>query len=199
MMYQLYQAQADLLFPLRQFARIGVSLARLADCGACMPPLMRHIVGRADAYSPMPVLRITGRRSASTSWRSDEQVVAVTEEAADDTPFGTLLHFRKDHARPQPRVLLVAPMSGHFATLLRGTVQVMLPEHDLYITDWKNARDVPLSEGRFGLDEFVDHIIRFLRVMGPGSHIVAVCQPAVPALAAAAVMAEAGDPATRAA
>ena len=68
----------------------------------------------------------------------------------------------------QPRVLLVAPMSGHFATLLRGTVQVMLPEHDLYITDWKNARDVPLSEGRFGLDEFVDHIIRFLRVDGTG-------------------------------
>ena len=125
----------------------------------------------------------------------DGQATAVTEEAADDTPFGTLLHFRKDHSVVQPRVLLVAPMSGHFATLLRGTVQVMLPEHDLYITDWKNARDVPLAEGRFGLDEFVDHIIRFLRVMGPGSHVVAVCQPAVPALAAAAVMAEAGDPA----
>ena len=123
----------------------------------------------------------------------NNRTVAVAEEAADDTPFGTLLHFRKDHAVQQPRVLLVAPMSGHFATLLRGTVQVMLPEHDLYITDWKNARDVPLAEGRFGFDEFVDHIIRFLRVMGPGSHIVAVCQPAVPALAAAAVMAEAGD------
>ena len=89
-------------------------------------------------------------------------------------------------------------MSGHFATLLRGTVQVMLPEHDLYITDWKNARDVPLAEGRFGFDEFVDHIIRFLRAMGPGSHVVAVCQPAVAALAAAAVMAEAGDPAAAA-
>jgi poly(3-hydroxybutyrate) depolymerase len=86
-------------------------------------------------------------------------------------------------------------MSGHFATLLRGTVEVMLPEHDLYITDWKNARDVPLSEGRFGLDEFTDHLVRWLGVMGPGSHIVAVCQPAVPALAAAAVMAEGGDPA----
>ncbi len=120
----------------------------------------------------------------------NNHTVAVAEEAADDTPFGTLLHFRKDHAVHQPRVLLVAPMSGHFATLLRG---VMLPEHDLYITDWKNARDVPLAEGRFGFDEFFDHIIRFLRVMGPGSHIVAVCQPAVAALAAAAVMAEAGD------
>jgi poly(3-hydroxybutyrate) depolymerase len=86
-------------------------------------------------------------------------------------------------------------MSGHFATLLRDTVRVMLPEHDIYITDWKNARDIPLSEGRFGLDEFIDHIIRWLGVMGPASHIIAVCQPAVPALVAAAVMAEAGDPA----
>ena len=75
----------------------------------------------------------------------------MAEEAADDTPFGTLLHFRKDSAIVQPRVLLVAPMSGHFATLLRGTVEVMLPEHDVYITDWKNARDMPLSAGRFGL------------------------------------------------
>ena len=195
MMYQLYQAQADLLFPLRQFARIGVSLARWADCGACTPPLMRHIAAGLTMFAD------AGLTHARPSFgidvvTVDGQAVAVTEEAADDTPFGTLLHFRKDHAVPQPRVLLVAPMSGHFATLLRGTVQVMLPEHDVYITDWKNARDVPLAEGRFGLDEFVDHIIRFLRVMGPGSHVVAVCQPAVPALAAAAVMAEAGDPAT---
>ena len=71
------------------------------------------------------------------------QLVGVTEEAADDTPFGTLLHFRKDAAILQPRVLLVAPMSGHFATLLRNTVEVMLPEHDVFITDWKNARDIP--------------------------------------------------------
>jgi poly(3-hydroxybutyrate) depolymerase len=195
MMYQLYQAQADLLFPLRQFARIGASLARWAECGACSPPLMRHITAGLTMFAD------AGLTHARPSFgidvvAVDGHVVAVTEEAADDTPFGTLLHFRKDHAVPQPRVLLVAPMSGHFATLLRGTVQVMLPEHDLYITDWKNARDVPLAEGRFGLDEFVDHIIRFLRAMGPGSHIVAVCQPAVPALAAAAVMAEADDPAT---
>ena len=195
MMYQLYQAQADLLFPLRQFARIGASLARWAECGACSPPLMRHITAGLTMFAD------AGLTHARPSFgidvvAVDGHVVAVTEEAADDTPFGTLLHFRKDHAVPQPRVLLVAPMSGHFATLLRGTVQVMLPEHDLYITDWKNARDVPLAEGRFGLDEFVDHIIRFLRAMGPGSHVVAVCQPAVPALAAAAVMAEADDPAT---
>jgi poly(3-hydroxybutyrate) depolymerase len=95
----------------------------------------------------------------------------------------------------QPRVLLVAPMSGHFATLLRHTIEVMLPEHDMYVTDWKNARDVPLRDGGFGLDDFVAHIIRFLEAMGPGAHLVAVCQPAVPALAAVALMADAANPA----
>ena len=195
MMYQLYQAQADLLFPLRRAARFGVSLARLADFGTCTPPLMRHIAAGLSIFADAGLTHDRPPFGIDTV-TVDGRVVAVTEEAADDTPFGTLLRFRKDHAVPQPRVLLVAPMSGHFATLLRGTVQVMLPEHDLYITDWKNARDVPLAEGRFGFDEFIDHIIRFLRAMGPGSHIVAVCQPAVAALAAAAVMAEAGDPAT---
>ena len=89
--------------------------------------------------------------------------VAVTEEAADVTPFGTLLHFKKDIDTAQPRVLLVAPLSGHFATLLRATVRTMLPEHDVYITDWHNARDVPLSAGRFGFDEYVEHLITFPR------------------------------------
>jgi poly(3-hydroxybutyrate) depolymerase len=194
MMYQVYQAQADLLHPLRQFARVGANLAGLFDVSRYTPPLMRQFAAALTIFAeaglthqrpPFGIPTVTVR----------SETIAVTEEAADDTPFGTLLHFRKDSAVIQPRVLLVAPMSGHFATLLRGTVEVMLPEHDLYITDWKNARDVPLSEGRFGLDEFTDHLVRWLGVMGPGSHIVAVCQPAVPALAAAAVMAEGGDPA----
>jgi polyhydroxyalkanoate depolymerase len=94
---------------------------------------------------------------------------------------------------PQPRVLLVAPLSGHFATLLRETVRTMLPDHDVYITDWHNARDVPLTAGRFGFDEYIDHLIKFLEVMGPGTHVLAVCQPCVAVLAAAAVMAQAGN------
>jgi poly(3-hydroxybutyrate) depolymerase len=194
MMYQLYQAQADLLQPLRQLARISVGLAEAFDLGACTPPLVRHFAAGLSIFAEAG---LTHRRPpfGIASVALGDESVAVIEEAADDTPFGTLLHFRKDTTATQPRVLLVAPMSGHFATLLRDTVRVMLPEHDIYITDWKNAREVPLTEGRFGLDEFVDHLIRWLGVMGPGSHIVAVCQPAVPALAAAAVMAEAGDPA----
>ena len=121
--------------------------------------------------------------------------VSVTEEAVETTPFGTLLRFRKDVQTEQPKVLLVAPLSGHFATLLRATVRTMLPDHDVYITDWHNARDVPVSEGRFGFDDYVAHLVRFLRTMGEGSHVLAVCQPAVQTLVAAAVMAQAKDPA----
>jgi len=120
-------------------------------------------------------------------------VVAVHEQAVARTPFCTLLRFVKDlpaQAPAQPRVLLVAPMSGHFATLLTGTVRTLLPDHDVYITDWHNARDVGLEHGPFGLDEFVDHVVEFLAVLGPRAHVLAVCQPVVPVLAAVALMAE---------
>ncbi|MGU3538821.1 polyhydroxyalkanoate depolymerase [Methylobacterium sp. A54F] len=123
------------------------------------------------------------------------RVVPVTEEPVARTPFGTLLRFRKDTDTEQPKVLVVAPLSGHFATLLRGTVRTLLPDHDVYITDWHNARDVPLEAGRFGFDDYVDHLVGFLEAMGGGGHLVAVCQPAVQALVAAAVMAEARNPA----
>ncbi|OZA91979.1 MAG: hypothetical protein B7X76_01140, partial [Azorhizobium sp. 39-67-5] len=108
-------------------------------------------------------------------------------------PFGTLLHFKKDADVPQPRVLVVAPMSGHFATLLAGTVRTLLPDHDVFITDWHNARDVSLEHGPFAFDDYVEHIIKFLEWMGPGAHLLAVCQPCVQALAASAVMAQEGN------
>jgi polyhydroxyalkanoate depolymerase len=95
----------------------------------------------------------------------------------------------------QPRVLVVAPLSGHFATLLRNTVRTMLPDHDVYITDWHNARDVAVADGAFNFDSYVEHLIRFLEIIGPGAHVLAVCQPCVQALVAAAVMAEGGHPA----
>jgi poly(3-hydroxybutyrate) depolymerase len=121
--------------------------------------------------------------------------VEVREEAAASTPFGTLLHFKKDIEASQPRVLMVAPLSGHFSTLLRATVRTMLPEHDVFITDWHNARDAPLTAGRFGFEEYIEHLIKFLEVIGPGAHLLAVCQPCVAALVATAVMAQAGNPA----
>ena len=127
------------------------------------------------------------------SIRVGNREVPVTEEATFSTPFGTLLRFRKDIDTEQPKVLVVAPLSGHFATLLRGTVRTLLADHDVYITDWHNARDVPLADGPFGFDDYVDHLVQFLGAMGEGSHVVAVCQPAVQALAAAAVMAQSRD------
>jgi poly(3-hydroxybutyrate) depolymerase len=126
--------------------------------------------------------------------RLDGLPVPVDEIVVDATPFGSLLRFRKRFGPPQPKALLLAPMSGHFATLLRGTIEAMLPDHDVYVADWRNARDIPASDGAFGMDEYVDHVVRFQRALGPGAHLIAVCQPCVAALAATAVMAEAGDP-----
>ncbi|HTH59277.1 MAG TPA: polyhydroxyalkanoate depolymerase [Paraburkholderia sp.] len=121
--------------------------------------------------------------------------LTVTEEVVKRTPFGSLLHFRKDGAPVQPRVLVVAPMSGHFATLLRSTVRTMLADHDVYITDWHNPRDIPLTAGPFGFDEYVEHVISFIRRIGPDSHLVAICQPTVASLAAVSLMAADHDPA----
>jgi polyhydroxyalkanoate depolymerase len=123
-----------------------------------------------------------------------DREVGVTEEITYATPFGSLLHFKKDGVTEQPRMLLVAPMSGHFATLLRGTVKTLLQDHDVYITDWHNPRDIPRSEGRFGLDDYTEHLIDFLGQLGPRPHMVAICQPSVSALAAAAIMCEGNHP-----
>ena len=131
-----------------------------------------------------------------TSVEADGQTLAVTEEAVLTTPFATLLRFRKAGAPAQPKVLVVAPMSGHFATLLRDTVRTVLQDHDVYVTDWHNVRDVPLAAGRFGLDEYTQHVIDFLAVMGPNANVIAVCQPCVAALAAVAIMSEDQHPAT---
>jgi poly(3-hydroxybutyrate) depolymerase len=128
----------------------------------------------------------------------DRAPVRVTEEVAWEHPFCRLIHFKRDidprRAASNPRLLLVAPMSGHFATLLRGTVETFLPNHEVYITDWQDARTVPLSVGRFDLDDYIDVMIHIFRHLAGDVHVFAVCQPAVPVLAATAVMEAAGDP-----
>jgi poly(3-hydroxybutyrate) depolymerase len=124
----------------------------------------------------------------------DGKEVAVAERIVARRPFCQLKHFQRDTRRDDPRLLLVAPLSGHYATLLRGTVQTLLPDHDIYITDWRDGRRVPLSEGPFHLDDYVDYIIEFLHQLGPDTHVMAVCQPAVPALVAASLMNASGDP-----
>ncbi len=120
--------------------------------------------------------------------------VAVTEETVLANAFCNLLHFRREGDRKDPRVLLVAPMSGHHATLLRGTVESMLPDHDVYITDWIDARDIPVEAGTFDLDDHFNMIIEFLQFLGPNTHIIAVCQPSPSVVAAVALMASADDP-----
>ena len=127
----------------------------------------------------------------------DGLTMPVREEIALIKPFCNLLHFHRDTTatgpRNDPKVLIVAPMSGHYATLLRGTVEAMLPEHEVYITDWADARDIPIALGRFDFNDFVDYLIDFVRFLGPNTHIMAVCQPAVPSLVATAVMATRGE------
>jgi len=194
MLYQTYQAQSDFFDPLRKFAAMAAGSVGTHLNGAPRPSFWGNL-GAGYELIARATLTHTRPSYGIDSVTVGNQEVAVTEEAADVTPFGTLLHFKKDIDQAQPRVLIIAPLSGHFATLLRATVRTMLAEHDVYITDWHNARDVPLSAGRFGFEDYTTHLIRFLEKIGPGAHMVAVCQPCVSALVAASVMAQGNHPA----
>jgi poly(3-hydroxybutyrate) depolymerase len=123
-----------------------------------------------------------------TSTEIDGKAAIVREEIVCRKPFGQLKHFAREGVEGGPKLLIVAPMSGHYATLLRGTVERMLPSADVFITDWRDAKLVPLSDGSFDLDDYIDYIIAFLEHIGPGTHMLAVCQPSVPCLAATALM-----------
>jgi poly(3-hydroxybutyrate) depolymerase len=192
MLYAFYQTAADLMLPVRAWATAagqtlgGGGSAHLESWRAA--GALCEMLSRATLSHRRPAFGISEIKSGN-------RTVPVREEEVLATPFGTLLRFVKEGSAPQPRVLLVAPLSGHFATLLRDTVRVLLPEHDVHITDWANARDVGIWHGRFGFDEYVEHLITFLEAMGPGAHVIAVCQPCVQTLAAAALMAEDDHPA----
>lgn len=194
MLYQVYQAHSDIMVPVRAFANMAAGNIGARLDGSARPSGMSNLnaayemIGRAGLTHTRPEYGID-------SVTVGDREVAVTEEAALVTPFATLRHFKKDIDQEQPRVLLIAPLSGHFATLLRATVRTMLAEHDVYITDWHNARDVPLADGPFSFDSYTAHLIRFLETIGPGAHMVAVCQPCVSALVAASVMAMGDHPA----
>ena len=146
-----------------------------------------ELVERATADYPKPAFGL-GKTVI------DGREVEVREQLVHETPFCRLVRFERDVEREDPRVLIVAPLSGHHATLLRETVRELLPDHDVYITDWVDARMVPLAAGRFDLADYVDLVIAHLTELGPEVNILAVCQPAVPVLIAAAVLAEANDP-----
>jgi len=192
MLYLAYQTHADIMSPVRSIAQAGLSaLGPLAAT--------EHLKLLRNLTAAYELIARTGLTHVRPSYQVDSvrmgnRDVAVREQPLHSTPFGTLLRFAKDVEVTQPRVLVVAPLSGHFATLLRSLVRTMLPEHDVCITDWHNARDVGIDKGRFGFEDYVDHLIGWLEHMGPGTHVVAVCQPCVQVLAAAAILAEAKSP-----
>src|SRR6202171_438815 len=195
MIYQAYQAHSDLLWPLRTLAKNALPALHGARAVPGEDMALRKLAAACEVFV---LATLTHERPpfGIDAVTAGGRQVEVHEEEAFSTPFGTLLHFRKAMPDPGPRVLIVAPMSGHFATLLRDTARTMLADHDVYITDWHNARNVPAMAGRFGLDEYTEHVMQFLKVIGAGAHLIAICQPCVPALAAVALMAEDDHPAS---
>ena len=193
MLYQAYQIHSDAGSPLRLIAQIGSAALGSTDG---LPAFFRQIPAALEVFSRM---RLTHSRPsyAIDAVRVGDEQVPVTEQVVQTLAFGQLIHFQKAlgvGAENQPKVLLVAPLSGHFATLLRETVRTLLQDHDVFITDWFNARDVPLAHGAFTLDDYIDHMIAFTEKVGTDAHWVAVCQPCVAALAATAIMAEDDNP-----
>ena len=192
MLYDAYQIHNDLLGPLRLMAQ---ALQGFFDHPW---PLVGNAPVMRSAAAAMELLSNAGMSHGRPDFGIRSTTVSgaemtITEELVRSTPFCNLLHFRKDSPREEPTVLVVAPLSGHFPTLLRGTVRTLLPDHDVFITDWQNARNVPLLFGQFGLDDFVDLVIDFIRLLGPRVHVVAVCQPSVPVLAAVSLLAASSD------
>jgi polyhydroxyalkanoate depolymerase len=192
MLYFAYQTHSDMIAPVKAWATMALAAGGQPPLGD--NPAIRNLTAAYELISRMGLTHTRPPFDIGSVTVGNRQV-EVREDAAATTPFATLLHFKKDVAVTQPRVLLVAPLSGHFATLLRATVRTMLPDHDVFITDWHNARDVPFTAGRFGVDEYVEHLIKFLEVMGPGAHVLAVCQPCVAVLSAVALMAQQSNPA----
>jgi poly(3-hydroxybutyrate) depolymerase len=194
MLYDAYQAHCDALYPWRLMAETAGSL--LAPGGSSWfgdLPLVRGAAAALDLFSKA-ALRHERPDFGLARVTLNGAEVAVAEEVALTHPFCRLVHFRKAIDVAQPKLLIVAPLSGHFATLLRGTVATALPDHDVYLTDWINARDVPVQHGRFGLDDMIELVVDCIRHLGSGCHVMAVCQPSVPVLAAVSLMAAANDP-----
>ncbi|HEY4028705.1 MAG TPA: polyhydroxyalkanoate depolymerase [Caulobacteraceae bacterium] len=194
MLYALHEAAYYAARPLS----LSADLAR-EFWGSPLNPASHTESGRT-LFAAADLLSNMTRRYGKPDWRIDEievgnDAVPVEMDTAWSSAWVKLQRFRRtDQGQDAPKVLIVAPLSGHYATLLRGTVRGFLQDHEVYVTDWANARDVPIYEGRFDFHDFVDHVRAMLTEIGPGAHVVAVCQPGPPVLAAAAMMAEDKDP-----
>lgn len=202
MLYHLYEMTHAAMTPWRTAAQFNHAVLTHP-----LNPLSYSLIGKTSAAGLEVFESITRRYGKPTFdlpyTHIDGVSAPVTEKIVWARDFCQLRHFHRDPqtlsaigGQPDPKVLIVAPMSGHYATLLRGTVEAMMPEHDVYITDWVDARMVPLSKGGFDLDDYIDYVIEMVRFLGPNTHVMAVCQPGPAVLAATALMAEDEDDAT---
>ncbi|MBG1233790.1 polyhydroxyalkanoate depolymerase [Aestuariivirga litoralis] len=193
-LYSMFELNHAALQPFRAMANMGLSF-----WASAANPLRDTSMGR-QATAALTMFERATRRFAKPSFdipetQIDGKAYLIDEQVAWETPFCKLIHFGKvDLRAKQAKLLMVAPMSGHYATLLRDTVKSLLPHFDIYVTDWQDARDIPLSAGQFDLDDYTDSVITMLHHLGERAHVMAVCQPAVPVLAAVSIMAAKNDP-----
>lgn len=176
-----------MLYQLREWQQ--AMLSPFVESSALVAQWLRPLPGGRTSAAWLELFNRLGKRYEKPAWN----LPGVTERVVLELPFCKLTRFERPGREAEPKVLLFAPLSGHYATLLRETVRGLMAEHDVYVTDWVNARDVPLSAGRFGLDDYVAYAIEFMRFLGPELHVMAVCQPTVPVLAAVALMSSTGD------
>ncbi|VUD48086.1 hypothetical protein TDB9533_01161 [Thalassocella blandensis] len=198
MLYHAFELSHAAIAPIRQWVDINKRLYQ-----SPLNPMSYTWAGK-NISAACDVFESLTRRYEKPAWRLHETMingypVPIKERVVWQKPFARLLHFErdaeaKDSARQKdkvdPRVLLVAPLSGHYATLLRSTVEAFLPEHEVYVTDWADAREVPLSKGHFDLNDYIDYFIDMLECVGPDAHVIGICQPGPPVLAAIALLSE---------
>lgn len=194
MLYDLYEFQHALMTPMRLQAEMTQNWFRHPLNPASYTQMGRMFGATAE------MIERSARRFGKPEFGLHDTVingktVHVMEETIIEKPFCKLVNFQRDIKRNDPKILIVAPMSGHYATLLRGTVESLLPHHNVFITDWQDTRQVPLKDGRFNLDDYITYLREFITLLGPDVHLIAVCQPAVPVLAAVSLMASDNDPA----
>jgi poly(3-hydroxybutyrate) depolymerase len=195
-LYALHEMRHAMLAPLNAAARVYRDFLTNPFNPLTYHPASRRVAAGYDLF-----LRIASRYEKPEfeldATTIDKRQVKVTERVVLAKPFCRLTRFERDTEHADPKVLLVAPLSGHFATLLRDTVRALLPAHDIYITDWIDAKRVPITDGPFHLDDYVDYIREFIRFLGADVHVISVCQPTVPVLGAVSLMAADGEPTPR--
>jgi poly(3-hydroxybutyrate) depolymerase len=182
--YGLYDATSLSLTPLRWSATAAQMVF-----GSPLNPLRNTLPGRMITASADVFSSVTKRRG-KPEWNIDAKLDVI-----DERPFCRLVRFSRDRGHDVPQILMVAALSGHYATLMRGTIEALIGDHDVYVTDWADAKQVPLEHGAFDLDEYISYVIDYLRMLGPDIHVMAVCQPAPAVLAAVSLLAAHHDPA----